>query len=186
MAETKKRKTRAEMIAEIEAFDFSTLSLYKLQVIEKCTWVDLNGVKVPQWLVNTPPEELDPEKVLGLENAQQRAEGIKLIGLERMWFGKVKIIDQWGNYELGDLPIGNSRTGRYLKMENPSVPDLWHVEGVPSAIKTVKEAINWRKPEAMTRIPINDKDGEEWYQQGDVCVWPKKAKSLREMPSILT
>ena len=78
---------------------------------------------------------------------------------------------------------------RFLKMLNPSIstPDnpIWHLEGVPLTTKTVKEALQFRKPAAMKAIKISA-TGEDWYQQGDVCVWPREAKSLKPLPILLT
>ena len=71
-------------------------------------------------------------------------------------------------------------------MQNPSVPELWHVEGIPDKdCKTVEQALHSRKPDKMKKIPISEK-GEDWYQQGDVCVWPRNTVSLKPFPSILT
>ena len=72
-----------------------------------------------------------------------------------------------------------------LKMKNPSI-GVYHMEGVPSNIKTVKAALHIRKPKALRDIPIDDTNGLDWYQQGDVCVWPKGAKTVKSLPSILT
>jgi len=150
----------------------------------------LNGVEVPQWLVETKAEEIDPYKILELENAQQRAEGIRKIGMERFWYKCCrKIIDKYGDYELGLIPIEKGTGGKlypYLKMKNPSVPELWHVEGIPDlTCTTVEQALHSRKPDKMRKIPVSD-IGEDWYQQGDVYVWPRNANSLKLYPKILT
>jgi len=66
------------------------------------------------------------------------------------------------------------------------VPELWHIEGVPKkTCKTVAEALHSRKPDKMRSIPVAE-TGEDWWQQGDVYVWPRKAKSLKPYPKILT
>ena len=70
-------------------------------------------------------------------------------------------------------------------MHNPSVPEVWHIEGVGNECKTVAEALHWRKPEAMRGIPVAE-DGEDYYQQGDVVIWPKAAKKLKMFPKVLT
>ena len=78
---------------------------------------------------------------------------------------------------------------RFLKMLNPSIstPDnpIWHLEGVPLTTKTVKGALHFRKPAAMRAIKVSA-TGEDWYQQGDVCVWPRTAESLKPLPVLLT
>ena len=55
-----------------------------------------------------------------------------------------KIIDTWLDYELLKLHIPNMvTTPIVLKMKNPSI-GYYHIEGVPSYIKTVQEALTWR------------------------------------------
>ena len=67
-----------------------------------------------------------------------------------------QITDKDGNYELVLLKVGKEQRKRpYLKMQNASVPELWHVEGVPPNITTVQEAHHWRnqtpqKPTILT------------------------------------
>ena len=145
----------------------------------------LNGVRVPEWLVLTRAEELDPRELGKITNAQIRAEFVKKVGIDRCFYKLGKVVDKVGHYELGMLDLGDDRARPYLKMLNPSVPDMWHVEGVPIECDTVEKALNFRKPVEMRNIPIRE-DGESWYQQGDVCVWPKGAASLRMYPSVLT
>ena len=70
-------------------------------------------------------------------------------------------------------------------MKNPSVPDTFHLEGVSVECKTVEQALHYRKPESMKKIPVSD-DGECWYQQGDVCIYPADAITLKPHPTILT
>jgi hypothetical protein len=121
-------------------------------------WYVLNGCVVPNWLVEKRDTEIDPQEVLKLNNAQQRAEGVKKIGIERFWHKCCKkVLDKVGEYELGLIPIdGTGKNLRpYLKMHNPSCPDVWHVEGCEPSCKTVQEALNWRngtdlKPEILT------------------------------------
>jgi hypothetical protein len=54
----------------------------------------LNGVEVPEWLAVTPATELDAKKVISLDNAEQRKEGIKKLGLEKLFKElKAEVID---------------------------------------------------------------------------------------------
>lgn len=147
----------------------------------------LHGVQVPDWLVLTDPEDLDASKILEISNAQVRAEGIRKIGMERLIESvNPTILDEEENYRLLDLrTVFNSDDSRlYLQMKNPSV-DLWHVEGVGSICQTIQDALDWRKPEELKKIPMSP-NGDDWYQQGDVCVWPSNAKSVKPRPTILT
>lgn len=57
-------------------------------------------------------------------------------------------------YELITLNLGDGRTRPYLKMNNPSMSGVIHIEGVPPEIKTVKEAITWRNGLTNFDLPI--------------------------------
>lgn len=70
-------------------------------------------------------------------------------------------------------------------MRNPSVPGLYHVEGVPKTCQTVEEALTSRKPEWMRNIPTGE-DGLAYYQQGDVLIVPEGATKLKPYPTLLT
>jgi hypothetical protein len=41
------------------------------------------------------------------------------------------------------LDLGDGQKRPYLKMLNPSI-GVFHIEGVPADITTVRQAINWR------------------------------------------
>jgi hypothetical protein len=60
------------------------------------------------------------------------------------------------------------------------------MEGVPGDIETVEQAINFRKPVRLRAIPVDDKNGLDYYQQGDVVIWPKDAHAVKFFPKILT
>ena len=141
----------------------------------------LNGVKVSKEISETPAEKIDCNLVLTEKNAEVRRELVRKIGMERIVLKLgAKSMDKWKGYELLDFH------GRpYLKMKNPSI-GVWHVEGVATGIKTVRDALIFRRPDKMRAIPIDDVGGEEWYAQGDVNIWPRDAKSLKLMPEILT
>lgn len=124
----------------------------------------LNGVRMvdrgkfrEDW-TTTPADKLDPKCVLEAENAEVRRELIKKLGLDRVYSVlKNKTIHTSGDYELVDLNITPTETGRYLKMTNPSINAI-HLEGVPNECRSVDEALAWRdedgkvyiKPEILT------------------------------------
>lgn len=105
----------------------------------------LNGVKVSEELVMTPPEDIDVMDVLKTKNAEVRREIVRKIGVKRLCKKlNSKTIDKMGDYELLVLDIPDMTTEpRYLKMKNPSI-GTWHVEGVPPNINTCQEALTWR------------------------------------------
>ncbi len=152
----------------------------------------LHGVRVPQWLAETSAEEIDPQKLLKIDNAQVRAEFVRKVGIERICYSlRAKTLDsqvieiggQQHAYELLGLPI-DGELYHYLKMQNPSVPELWHVEGVPQECSTVYAALNFRN--GLTEEDIDEEDGAEWYQQGDLILRPAKATKFKRFPKVLT
>jgi len=139
------------------AVEFPDIKLYSI-----------HGVQVPEWLVETPAEKLDANKIKDIQNAEVRREFVRKIGVERIYEalgGKtldsevVSINDGTGmkeiKYELVTLTFGDKRDRPYLKMINPSI-DTYHLEGVPPNTKTVREALKWRNwgvdtlPEVLT------------------------------------
>jgi hypothetical protein len=149
-------------------------------------WYALNGIPMAEWQVMTPTEELSLEKILSVEDIDQRRELVRRVGIERL-ASEGKELDKLGFYKLLDMRAVYQRQTPtlFLLMKNPSVANTWHCEGVGSECKTVIDALNWRKPAAMKQIPVSE-EGQDWYQQGDVCIWPADALMLKELPCVLT
>lgn len=105
----------------------------------------LNGVLVPVELALKRAYELDARMVLRTRNAEVRREVVRKIGLERVVteLGAV-CVDREGDYELLMLDLGDRRRRPFLKMTNPSVPGVIHIEGVHPNCRTVREALAWR------------------------------------------
>jgi hypothetical protein len=115
-----------------------------------CEWSDgsalysINGVRVPQWVAETKPEEFTAEMFTKESNADVRREIIRKIGVDRLAkILKATVIDKMDNYELVTFDIGDGRVRPYLSMINPSIGTT-HLEGVRPEIKTVKAALAWR------------------------------------------
>jgi len=132
-------------------------------------------------------EDVDVDKCIVKEkNVQRRMAFMNKIGVDLL-YQKLggKVIEDDGNmYKLVYLNIGELYKCPYLYMRNPSI-GVYHLEGVPKGTKTIDEALHSRKPPLLRKIPVSS-DGAEWYQQGDVCIWPKNAKSIKPRPSVLT
>ena len=105
----------------------------------------LRNTRVPEFLVMTKAEGLDPHMVLKETNAEVRARMAEKIGNERILqeLGYRTLDRQGDEYELVLLNVDDSRQRPYLRMLNPSI-GIWHVEGVPPEIRTVKGALEWR------------------------------------------
>jgi hypothetical protein len=146
----------------------------------------LNGVEVEQEIAETPADKLDPQLITKTKNAEVRREIVRKIGIERV-LNKLgaQTIDKVNGYELVSVDIGHGEKRPYLKMKNPSIENVYHIEGVPPGIDTVEKALNYRKPEALANIPISE-NGDDWFQQGDVCIWQENSKFVKPNPIILT
>ena len=100
----------------------------------------LDGARMPEWVVTTPAEEMEKDKVLALTNAEQRVRAIKKMGAHKL--GGKSISKKGDEYELLEVMIEGSKE-KLLKMKNPSEPKI-HYEFVAPEIKTVNEALAWR------------------------------------------
>lgn len=87
------------------------------------------------------------------KNISRRREFLHLVGIERClpYLDQV-ILDTYHNYQLIEIDFANGmfanwqRTKRkYLKMQNPSVEGMFHIEGVDPRCNTVQQAINFRR-----------------------------------------
>lgn len=103
----------------------------------------LHGVVVSDWLIETPKDQLDPKKILAIENAEERMVSIRYIGVENL-LGELnyKVLDKEGEYELLLIDIFGNKC-EYLRMINPTTDEV-HIEGIKPGIKTVKDAMAWR------------------------------------------
>ena len=113
----------------------------------------LNGVRVPQYLAETPTEKLDLEFFKKEQNADIKAEFIKKYGVQRMLSLGKKMDDShksdnrwevYSEYELYNLgTIFNRDRAVFLKMKNLTT-GTYHVEGVDPKCNTVNEALEYR------------------------------------------
>ncbi len=79
---------------------------------------NLNGVKVPQWLAETRTEDIDPRKLLEIDNAQVRTEFVRKVGIDRVCYSlKAKCVDKQGSYELLMLDLGDERKRRSIEVD---------------------------------------------------------------------
>ena len=68
-------------------------------------------------------------------------------------------------------------------MINPSI-GIHHIEGVHPDCKTIQQALNFRN--GLTDEMIDDVNGADWIQHGDVLIFPRNAKKFKSRPEILT
>jgi hypothetical protein len=108
----------------------------------------LNGVRFEgdeiKW-VTTPASELDHKEILKIKNVEQRAEVIKKVGIDKLFFKlQPTLLDSKGEmYELYKINLGGDRERVYLKMNNPSIVET-HIEAVHPTVTTVNQALAWR------------------------------------------
>jgi hypothetical protein len=142
-----------------------------------------NGVRVNEQII-LKADTLTTQQIAEESNAQVRQVMVERIGIERVCqMFKAKVLDERGTYQLLALDLGDGRIRPYLKMLNPSI-DVWHVEGVAPNITTVQHALNFRN--GLTQQQIDDVNGTDWYQQGDVILRPAGASKFKSQPIVLT
>jgi hypothetical protein len=115
----------------------------------------LNGITVPQWLAETPEEEIDCFEFTKIINAEVRREFLRKVGVE-IFCEKMgsEVIDKDDDYELHLIDLGGTtKKWPYLKMLNPSV-GCWHMECVAKECKTVKEALTFRNQSKLKPIVL--------------------------------
>ena len=157
----------------------------------------LNGVQVPEWLAETRDTDIDPEKVLAIENAEVRREFVRKVGVDRIVkkFGSRKLDTKDFPLYSGEMvpmyellvfdPPSNigGKDFKYLKMINPSLSTkenyVYHLEGVGPDCETVHEALMWRNGDGYV---YDDLEGVDWLIHGDVIVIPENAKILKLWP----
>jgi len=107
------------------------------------------GNLIPSYIVTTPVKDITKDMILKETNADYRRYLIERIGIEKYLeiLGAGKAIDIYnspvgGVYELLQVQINGEDT-IYLKMKNQS-EFVWHIEGVPTNIQTVKQALQFR------------------------------------------
>lgn len=93
-------------------------------------------------------------RILSVRNVEQRAELIKLYGIDKLfWDLKPRKLDadeiDGHPYELYAVKVYEDIARIYIKMQNPSVDEV-HIEAVHPDCKTVKEALAWRNTGIVT------------------------------------
>jgi hypothetical protein len=114
----------------------------------------LNGIVVPEWLAMTKSTDIPLKNYNLIENADQKMEFVKKVGIERMLdmgtqidsYKKYKT-KMWHNsqYELWDMSklFPTITYAPHLKMLNQTT-GVWHVEAVSPKCRTLTEAIQER------------------------------------------
>ena len=103
---------------------------------KQCYYV--HGVPIPEKLYNTPPDKLDPLKILKLPNAQTRMALMEKIGTERI--AKVgKVIHKDGSMRLYDIPQYDVRL---LRVQCTTTKSFYYLR-VPKDSKKCEEARQW-------------------------------------------
>jgi len=92
----------------------------------------LNNIFMPAEIVETPAEELDPNMMDRIDNADVRREFIRKIGYGRIFEsrGGTILAEDDDGYKIVELDPGDGQMRRFLYMVNPSVGEI-HLEGIP-------------------------------------------------------
>jgi hypothetical protein len=121
-----------------------------------CEWRDgsklysIHGVRMPEWVCETPSENLDAEKVMAITNVEQRLMAIKKIGIERVLkklnsrvISEGKLDSSDLVYKLHEVELQGSKE-KLFQMQNPS-EQKEHFEWVVPECNTIFEADLWRR-----------------------------------------
>ena len=110
----------------------------------------LNGINVPDWLVVTPAEKIDPTLALKETNADVQREIIRKIGAERMLkVCNAKTLDDWNdpktgyNYKLMTMTLGQNIQRKYLYFQHASMPEIFYAKPVPPETNKAIHARAW-------------------------------------------
>lgn len=149
----------------------------------------LNGVWMPENVVMTPADDLDPKLIFEETNVEVRREIVRKIGptnlFRKLGAQPLDTEDGPNGYQLVEFKdIGAGTPARALKMNNRSLEGVVHIEFVPNSCNTVMDALLFRN--GFTADQIDDVNGADWEQQGDVLVIPRGATKFKSRPSILT
>lgn len=98
----------------------------------------VNGVQIPKKLYETPPEKLDPMKILKLPNAQTRMAMMEKIGTDRI-AGIGRVIHKDGDMRLYDIPKYDVRI---LRVRCTTTKVFYYLR-VPKDSKRCEEARQW-------------------------------------------
>lgn len=118
----------------------------------------LNGILMPSDIIMTPAEKLDVKLIGKTRNADIRREIVRKIGIERVCNDlKARIIESGLDHngmpcELIMLDIGDNLERPYVKLRNPSVPGIYHIEGVHPSCRSLKEV--WKFRNGSNEKPI--------------------------------
>jgi hypothetical protein len=138
----------------------------------------LNGIRIPKslsWIITTPAEELNLQKVLKIENTEIRTEALKKVGIDRA-FEKLEkaslhketiTIPQYAQFLTIDGANGKTEEVVKIVPETSCDYELFSVqigaqeriyltskcpssgkpfyEAVPPQVRTVRQALNWRE-----------------------------------------
>jgi uncharacterized membrane protein YheB (UPF0754 family) len=132
----------------------------------------LNGIVVPEWLVNTPSHELTLEQYKNIESADIRIEFVAKYGIERMK-SLGAVIDSFVNYpddiwyqksqyELIDMceVFEGDEEAVFLGMKHATT-GMYVMEVVGSGPTTIKEAFQFREQD-FSEIGINTDCQIDW------------------------
>jgi len=115
----------------------------------------LNGIQVDEATAILKPDEITKDMILKQSNADIRREIVRKLTPEQLvTVLDAKVIDENHGYQLLGIELGDNRVRPFLKMNNPSLKGVVHVEGVRPEIKTVEDAIKYRNNLTNFQMPL--------------------------------
>jgi hypothetical protein len=127
----------------------------------------LNGITVPEWLVNTPAKKIDPKKALEEKNVDVQREIIRKVGVERILKAtNAKEIDIFTyerlglTYKLVALKLNEVIDRKYLYFESASLPGVYYCQPIPPETTKALHGLAWMRS-LVERKDLNKLDSAD-------------------------
>jgi hypothetical protein len=116
----------------------------------------LNGVRMESSLATVSSNDINKDMIIKQPNVDIRRELVRKLTPEQLVAVlDAKVIDENKDYQLLGIDLGDNRVRPFLKMNNPSMPGVVHIEGVSPTCKTVKDALMFRNGLSTFEEPID-------------------------------
>ncbi|MBI5882618.1 MAG: hypothetical protein HZB91_05890 [Elusimicrobia bacterium] len=101
----------------------------------------LAGVRVPDWLIQKQPEDIDPAEFFRLKSPEVRSRFLSVLGVKRVLKSlSGKVLERTSRH---DLIVFTNAGRRRPYLRDKTADDEWQLEELDTAIKTIEEALAW-------------------------------------------
>ena len=112
----------------------------------------LNGIAVPEWLVKTDADKIDPQKALTEKNVDIQREIIRKVGADRVLkASNAKKLNQYKDaktkltYSLYHMKLNDNLDRKYLYFEHASMKGVFYAQPVPPETNKAVHGLAWMR-----------------------------------------